>query len=246
MGLINEFSIQLYSVREETAKDFAGVLNKLGEIGYTGVEFAGYGTLTAQEMKKLLTDNNLKSVGSHVGYKKLTETLDAELEYNNVLGTEYIVCPHAEIKTREAALQYAESLSAIAEKVEAAGMKFGYHNHAFEFAKDGDEYLLDVFYKNASKKVFMQLDLYWAAYAGVDYMAYMEANKDKLKMLHIKQIKDFETKKCVDLNEGVLDFNTIIKKTLGYGVQHFILEQEEFAVSPYISVKNGFDYIMSL
>ncbi len=247
MSLLKEFSIQLYAVREETAKDFLGVLDKLGEIGYTGVEFAGYGGIDADVMKKALDKNGIKSVGSHVMLERLEDEFDAEVAYNTTLGTKFIVCPYAVIKNREETLQLAERLNVVGDKLSKAGFRFGYHNHHHEFVKDGDEYLLDILFNNVDKsKVFMELDMYWVSYAGVDALDYLSKNAGTVKLLHLKQIKDFESKKCVDLNEGVLDFSEIIKKGLQYGVEDFILEQEEFAISPFVSVKNGFEHIMSL
>jgi len=90
----------------------------------------------------------------------------------------------------------------------------------------------------------MELDIFWSSYADVEPFAYMEKHKDKLKLLHVKQIDD--NKHCVDLDQGVLNFKEIISKSKKLGIEHFILEQEEFKVSSMVSVKNGIDYIMSL
>jgi len=247
MGLINEFSIQLYSVRHETAENFPLVLKKLGAIGYTGVEFAGYNNIPAIEMRKYLDEYGLKSVGSHVGIQKLTDNLEEELEYNQILGTEYIVIPHTNMKSRTDALHIAELANEIGEKCVNAGFEFAYHNHNHEFAKDGSDYLLDIFFENVNPEICkMQLDLYWAAYAGVEPTEYMKVNSKRLRTLHIKQIKDFESRKCVDLGDGIIDFAQIISAGKQYGVKHFILEQEEFEIDAFTSVENGFKHIMSL
>ncbi|MDR1559003.1 MAG: sugar phosphate isomerase/epimerase [Clostridiales bacterium] len=248
MGLINEFYIQLYSVREELRRDFPGTLRKLGKIGYTGVEFAGYGGYSAKDLKKLLDDNNLRPMGTHSSVEALLERLDEEIEYNQILGTEYIVLPHySGISDRDGMLRLAELFSPIAEKITSAGMKFAYHNHNWELAKDNGEYLLDIFYSNTDPdKVFAELDLYWIAYAGVDPLEYMKKYANRAKLLHIKQIKDYESRKCVDLHEGVIDFSEIIKTGKQSGVEYYILEQEEFEIDPFISVKNGIDYILGL
>jgi len=244
MKLIEQFSIQLYSVRDIINNDFSGTLKKLAEMGYTGVEFAGYGGLSAPEMKDVLTANGLKSVGAHIGIEGLTKRLDEELAYHRVLGTEYIICPFYNMKTGEDALKLAEILKPVAAKCVGSGFKFAYHNHAHEFDKDGGEYLLDILFKNLPPEAAMELDIYWAAYAGVEPLAYMEKHRDRLKLLHIKQIDN--EKKCVDLDQGVIDFRKIITKAKTLGVEHFILEQEEYAVSSIVSVKNDIDYIFKL
>src|SRR5579875_3797458 len=62
-----QVALQLYTVRDETGRDFAGTLRQVAEMGYAGVEFAGYGDLSAQAMRSLLAETGLQAVGSHVG-----------------------------------------------------------------------------------------------------------------------------------------------------------------------------------
>ncbi|MDR1839525.1 MAG: sugar phosphate isomerase/epimerase [Treponema sp.] len=242
--LIEQFSIQLYSVRDIINDDFVGTLKKLAEMGYAGVEFAGYGGLPSDKMKAALTANGLKSVGAHIGIKRFTDQIDEEIAYHKVLGTEYLICPYYDMKTREDALKLAEILKPVVAKCGDAGFKFAYHNHAHEFVKDGGEYLLDILFKNLPPEAAMELDVYWAAYAGVEPLAYMEKHRDKLKLIHVKQID--KDKRCVDLDQGIIDFKEIITKAKALGVEHFILEQEEYEVSSLVSVKNDIDYIFSL
>jgi len=247
MGLLNEFSIQLYSVGKETAKDFALTLEKLAKIGYTGVEFAGYGDYSAKDMKAMLDANGLKSIGTHVGSDKLDNALAAEIEYNNILGTEYIILPWYEFNTVAEAVAAAEKYNAAAAEIGKAGMKFGYHNHAHELAVDNGEYLLDAFMKASdAKNTILELDIYWVAHAGLNPIEYMKRHAGRLDLLHIKQIENNDTKRCVDLEDGMLDYAAIIKEAKAMGVKHFVLEQEEFDIDPFISVYKDFKYIMSL
>jgi sugar phosphate isomerase/epimerase len=244
MLLVEEFSIQLYSVRDATEKDYTGTLEKLAKMGYKGVEFAGYGGLSAKDMKQLLADNKLKPIGSHVGIQRLTRNLEEEIEYHKAVGTEYIVCPFSTIRNRDETMELAKTLKPVIAEIESAGLKFAYHNHAHEFTQDGGEYLLDILFQNLPPTAAMELDVYWAAYADVDPLNYMEKHKDRLKLLHVKQIS--KDKHCVDLDQGILNYKEIITKAKTLGVKHFILEQEEYAISSMVSVKNGIDYIMKL
>jgi sugar phosphate isomerase/epimerase len=244
---IKEFSIQLYTLRDLMKDDFAGVLEKVGKLGFTGVEFAGYGGYGAKELRKILDDSGLKSVGSHVPYDAITKETGAVIECNAILGSEWIVCPHARMESRDDALRAAEAFARPAEKICEAGMGFAYHNHHFEFAKAGDNYLLDILLENSDPKVvFSELDMYWAAYAGVDPLEYLRKVGGRGKLLHVKQMKDFETKKCIDLGEGAIDFKKVLETGAELGVLHYILEQEEFESDPLISAKNGIDYIFSI
>jgi sugar phosphate isomerase/epimerase len=244
MAIINKFAIQLYSVKDETGKDFIGTLKKLAEMGYTGVEFAGYGGLSAEEMKQVLADNNLKPIGSHIGIDRLTKHLDDEIAYHKILGTEYLICPSSDIKTREDTLRLAETFKPIIKRINDEGFKFAYHNHDYEFEKSDGEYLLDILFQNLPPEAVMELDIYWVAFANLEPLAYMEKHKDRLKLIHVKQID--REKHNVDIGKGILDYKEIITKAKTLGVENFILEQERYEVSPMVSVKNGIDYIMSL
>ena len=244
MPLIEQFAIQLFSVHEIMQNDFIGTLKKLAEMGYTGVEFAGYGGLDANELKDVLAENNLKPIGSHFGIEGFTNHLDKEIAFNKIMGSEYLILPHYYMETKEDVLKLAEILKPIIAKITDAGLKFAYHNHDYEFKVIGGEYLLDILFDNLPPQAVMELDVYWVAYANVEPLAYMEKHKDRLKLLHVKQID--RNKRNVDINKGILDYREIITKAKTWGTEHFILEQEEYEVSPLVSVKNDIDYIMSL
>jgi len=246
MKLLEEFAIQLYSVRDAMENDFIGILEKLGNkgMGYTGVEFAGFGGIPVDEMKKALDDNGLKAVSSHVSIERLTGDLDNEIEYHKTISAEYIVCPWAEMTTKADAIALAQKLTPIAEKITAAGLKFGYHNHAHELVMEDGEYLLDILFDKLPDGTVMELDVFWSEYAGIDSVAYMEKHKERLELLHVKQID--KDKNNVDLDKGVIDFQDIIGKAKFMGVKRFIMEQEKYAVSSMTSAENAIKYIGSL
>jgi len=246
MKLLNEFAIQLWSVKDATEGNFIGVLEKLGKkgFGYTGVEFAGFGGIPEDEMKKALEDNGLKAVSSHTPIERLLGNLDAEIAYHKTIGAQYIICPWADMENKADVLALAKQLTPVAEKIKAAGLKFGYHNHAHEFVIDDGEYLLDILFENLPDGTVMELDVYWSEYAEIDSLAYMEKHKNKLELIHVKQIG--EDKKNVEIDKGLIDYRDIIKKAKAMGVKHFVLEQEEYEVSSLASAEHAVKYIFSL
>jgi sugar phosphate isomerase/epimerase len=86
-------ALQLYTLRDLTRNDIAGVLKQVGEMGYEGVEPAGYGNLDALTIKRVLDDNGLKVVGNHVGFEALDNSLQSVIDDNLLLDNRYIVCP---------------------------------------------------------------------------------------------------------------------------------------------------------
>jgi len=226
--------------------NFAGILEKLGKngMGYTGVEFAGFGGLSVDEMKKALAASGLRALASHTPPFRLVDAVDEEIAYQKALGIEYIICPMSNMATKEDAIAVAKELTPAAEKIIKAGMKFGYHNHDHEFIKDGGEYLLDILFDNLPDSSVMELDIYWSEYAGIDSFAYMEKHKNRLELIHIKQIG--KNKENAEVAKGLIDFADVIKRAKAQGVKHFILEQEEYEVSSMASAEGAIQYLMNL
>ncbi len=89
-----QVALELYTVRDETRRDFAGTLRRVAQIGYAGVEFAGYGNLTSQEMSALLAETGLRAVATHLGLDALQGSqLDASIRYCLDIGCPIIVLP---------------------------------------------------------------------------------------------------------------------------------------------------------
>jgi sugar phosphate isomerase/epimerase len=238
--LIKDFSVQLYSLRHEIEKaGFADVLEKVAAIGYTGVEFAGYGGLTADEMLSLLRKNNIKPVGAHIGLERLEEAFDEEAAYHKTLGTPTLTVPSADF-SKEGFSETCSRLLSMAKRVKAAGFGFSYHNHAEEFAPGTEGYLIE----DIPRDIDLQLDLYWASKAGCDCEAFIRKHAPRVTSLHIKQM-DAAGKSC-DLGDGVIDFSLLIQTGLQHGAATFIHEQESFSGCAFDCLANGYKHIMSL
>jgi sugar phosphate isomerase/epimerase len=235
-------NLQLWSVNDQTQKDFAGTLEKVAKMGYTGVEFAGYGGISAADMKALLDSLGLVAVSSHVGYDLLKNDIEKEIEYLNILGAKYIVCPSAGLRTVEAAKKLSEEFSEWGEKAKAGGLIFGYHNHDFELKADNGQYPLEVMFENAGGLVKMQPDVYWVAYAGLDPIAFVKKHLPRIPIIHLKQIKDMETKENVDAGSGIIDFKDIMTN-IAPGAD-YIYEQEHFKTSSLEEVEKSAKYFL--
>ncbi len=236
-------ALQLYSLREAASQDLLGVLKTVADLGYQGVEFAGYQGVSTNAIKDALAANNLTPVSAHVGYKLLKESLDDVIADAKVLGLPYVVCPAAprdQVTDAAAWKAFAKELTTIGQNLKAAGIAFGYHNHSFEFQKENGEYFLDTFFQEADPNaVFAQLDLGWVMHGGEDPVEYMQKFKGRCPLVHVK---DFDSdNKQTDVGEGNLDLDGVVKALDPVGVQWMIIETEEYKVSPVDSVKAGFN-----
>jgi sugar phosphate isomerase/epimerase len=237
-----EVSLQLWSINDETKKDYKGSIAKVGNIGYNGVEFAGYGGLTAEEMVELLKQNNLYSVGTHCGLQVFAENFDEELQYSKTIGSKYIICPAAKVDTMDDIEYLVKHLNAAAEKAAKENIKVGYHNHDFEFITIDGKYAMDHIAEKTSDDVVLELDVFWLSYAGVDPVEYIKKWGKKVELIHIKQIG--ENKANVDVADGFIDMKTI-KEAAEYA-KYFVVEHEEFDKPVWDAIKNDYEYLKQI
>lgn len=237
-----EIAIQLYSVHTETEKDFKGTVKKVADIGFQGVEFAGYGGLSAGEMAAFLKENNLYSVGAHVGAERLKEDFLEEFAYHKTIGSKYIICPYASMETLEEIKELAETLNHAAKLAAGSGIKIGYHNHAHEFKKIDGKYALDLLAELTREDVILELDVFWAAYAGVEPVSYIKKAGKKIELIHMKQIN--EAKENVDMPEGCLDMKAV--QEAAEFASYFVLEHEEYDKPIWESIRNDYGFLKAL
>lgn len=244
--LLKNVGLQVYSMRDVLQDDYKKKIETIAQMGYKGVEFAGYAGLKPAEMARLLKDNGLEAYGTHFGQLPKTDAeLDAEIEMNLAVGNKYLVCPWHDMKTRDDALRLAEIMNQTVEKLSKAGMRLGYHNHAHEFAVDGGETLMDTLLKNTDEAIFAEFDVFWVAYAGYDPVEYIRKYAGRQPLMHLKELAA-DRKANVELGTGVLDFAAIIQAGQAAGTEHFIIEQEEYTLPVIDSCKASLDAVLKL
>lgn len=233
-------ALQLYTLRDEMTKDFVGTVRKVAELGYEGVEFAGYGGLSPAELKRLLDECGLRVAGSHTWIDRLNNGLEQEMEYAQAIGLKHLVVPFSPPEWRSTAddcKRFAERLNETGAKTKAAGVTLVYHNHDFEFAMFDGQYILDIFLAHSDPDlVQLELDCYWALKAGVDPEAYMRKHAGRIPLLHVKDMTAPPESTFAEVGEGVIDWNPIFAAAEVAGAQWYIVEQDRCARPPLESV----------
>ena len=220
-----KFAVQLYSVRDhiENGNDMLEILGKVKEIGFDGVEFAGYFGLSAEELNARCKELGLEVVGSHMGLENyMPESLDATLAYGKALGAKYLGVGGAPHSTYEEAKNTGDVLSAAGVKAREMGMDTYYHNHTEEFTdlKDGKN-AMDIISENGCK---LEVDTYWSFCAGIDNSKYLPENKDKIVLVHIK---DGVNRKPMALGEGENDLGKVLEGVKAIGLEWVVLENDD-------------------
>jgi len=182
--------VQLYSVREQAAKDLPGVLEAIGRMGYKGVEFAGYyGWETKpRELRKLLDANGLKCCGTHTGLETVSgDALKATAELHSILGNTFLIVPSLRAEGAQGWLDMAKRFDEIAAKAKELGMRVGYHAHAGDFRKIGDTTPWEILFDNTRPAVIMQNDIGNCLAGGGDPVAILKKYPGRSASVHLKE-----------------------------------------------------------
>ena len=245
--------IQLYSFREQGSKDFDGILKKSKEIGFSGVEFAGYGPYGGKpaELRKILDDLGLTAFGTHTGYGELqADKLQKTMDFHKTIGCKYIIVPwigEEQLGTKDACLKTAEYLSGVCGTVQKEGLYIGYHAHGGDFKKiDGNLTAWEVLFDNTPKTFIHQLDI-GNAFDGNDPdrpYRMIERYPGRSLTVHLKECGGPEG---AVFGEGKVDFKRIIAlcENVG-GTTCYIVEHESNPAKSYESAQKCLDYLKTL
>ncbi|HYO24613.1 MAG TPA: sugar phosphate isomerase/epimerase, partial [Lacipirellulaceae bacterium] len=230
--------VQLYTLRDLTAKDMPGTLKAVAAMGYGAVELAGYGNLkSAAEVKKALDAAGLKAPAGHWAIDVLEKEHERIMEEVQVLGVQQVVVPFlAEArrgKDTEAWKQLAKVLDQIGSYFHGIGVELAYHNHAFEFQKFDGKYALDILFENTTPHlVKAEIDVYWVRHAGEDPAAYVDKLGDRVRMLHLKDMAEGAEKRFAPVGTGTMNFKAILAAADKHGVRWGFVEQDNTYDTP--------------
>jgi sugar phosphate isomerase/epimerase len=248
--------LQLYSVREDMKTDTKGTMEKVGKMGYKEVEAAGYsdGKFYGMEpaaFKALADANGLNFFSSHTGQAvpdkaKWDETMkwwDTAIAAHKAAGVKYIVQPFMDKVGYESIAgvqRYCEYFNAVGAKCNAAGIRFGYHNHSGEFKTVDGEIIYDHMLKNTDpKKVMFEMDLYWITEGGKNPIDYFNAYPGRFELWHVKD------KTEIGGADAIMNFKSIFENAKKAGMKHYIVEVEESKLPLIESVKQSVEYLQN-
>ncbi len=228
-------ALQLYSIRHDCEKDLPGTLKAVAEMGYEGVDFAGYYGYDAPTLRGMLDDVGLKAAGCHTGIQTLLgDELPKTVEFNHILGNKFLIVPglpEAYRNSRDAWLRTADLFNEIAAKLKPEGMFTGYHNHHIEFAPLDGELPWDTFFGNTVADVVMQMDLGNALHGGADPVAFLKRYPGRARTVHLKAYSATNDKALI--GEDDVDWAEVFRVCEADGVtEWYIVEQESYAYLP--------------
>lgn len=242
--------LQLYSVRDALQEDFPGTLQKVKEMGYSAVEFAGLYENSPGDVKRMCQEIGLVPLSAHVPFVDLMKDPEAMVETYKEIGCSYIVIPYLTEEFRPGAGRFHEVVDGAAVIGKAAaekGMVLQYHNHDFEFVKVDGKYALDVLYAEVSPQYLQtQLDTCWVNVGGVNPVEYVKKYAGRIPTVHLKDFAGGKTANMYQLigieddgekaeaakfefrplGKGVQDIPGIVKASIENGANWLIVEQD--------------------
>ena len=223
-------ALQMYTLRDDIAQDFAGTIKKVAAIGYAGVELAGRGSLSVQELSSLLSDNHLSIAGSHISLDELAADLPKIIQENLALGNRNIVVPYLPEERRRTADDYkkvAEDLNKYGETLRSAGLSLAYHNHDFEFKLlDNGQMGEDIILENTDPAlVKAEVDTYWVLKAGHDPVAFIKKHSGRVPLIHLKDM-DPADDSFAPVGTGRLPLDALVAAAPEVGAEYLIVEQD--------------------
>ena len=251
---IEKIGLELYTVRYDLQKDFAGTLSKVAKIGYKEVELAGYFSHipefnpSPKRTREILDEDGLSAPSTHVPYSALApENWPRVIEASKILGHDFIVNPSVDrevLKQTDGWKRAAETFNRAGEQSQKAGIKFGYHNHVEEFKAVDGKLPYDILLSETDPKlVKMEMDLGWAHEAGVDAITYFEKYPGRFPLVHVK---DFDKNGMMtEVGSGVVDWKGIFAKSDVAGINHYFVEHDQ-PMLPFMSIQKSYEYLKQL
>ena len=247
--------LQLWSVRDDMKKAPEETIAKVGEIGYSFIEAAGYSDgkfygIEPADFKALVEKNNMVFLSSHTGqnmpdsanWEKTMAWWDTCIDAHVAAGVKYIVQPSmggAGYDSIAGLKAYCDYFNTVGEKCNEKGIRFGYHNHDREFSELEGQVIYDFMLQNTDpEKVMFQLDLYWIKEGGGDHVAYFNKYPGRFELYHVKDKEELGA-------SGEMDFESAFENAEKAGMKYYIVEVEQYNFEPLVSVEKSYEYLVN-
>ena len=253
-----EFGLQLYSLRNQFAKDVPGTMAKVKSMGFKNVEMAGTLGLPFPELIKLLAENELNVVSFGADYERLQKSPTRLIDEARSYGAQYVVCfwiPHVTDSFTIADANKAIAVfNVVGKMISQSGMIFCYHPHGYEFKPYKDGTIFDYMMEKLDKRyVYLELDVFWIKQAGQDPLELLKKYASRFVLLHLKDRKigtsdtddghgDVESN--VVLGSGDVGIAEIMKEAKRLGIKHYFIEDESSNVEA--QIPKSLAYLRSL
>ncbi|WP_288072857.1 sugar phosphate isomerase/epimerase [Hydrotalea sp.] len=249
-GDLSKFGLQLWTVKEDLAKDPKQTLKAVASYGYKQLEsFEGkmgiFWGMTNKEFKKYCDSVGTKIISSHCDINTNFEQKAAEAAE---IGMDYLICPYkGPQKDIDSFKKIAEQFNQCGEICKKNGIKFAYHNHDYSFKPvDGQVPQVVMMDETDPHLVDFEMDIYWVVAAGENSQEWLKKYSHRFRLCHVKDLAKTANgghESCI-LGKGTIDYPAILKTARENGMKYYIVEQEAFTgTTPLLSAKADAAYM---
>ena len=253
-----QLAVQTYTIREftKTRRDLASSLAKIAALGYPAVQLSAVGAMsgdapevTPELARKMLDDNGLQCIATHRSWESLAGQTAREIDFHQILGCDFAAIgglPGSYQALGKAGFEafLSDSVSVIAQ-LKAAGVRFGYHNHDWEFERaSSKETLFDTFIETGGPDFYLELDLYWASHAGLNPERLVERCHGRVPVIHVKDKEMIGNEPVMaPVGEGNLDWAHLLPACTAAGVEWLTVEQDEYRRDPFDCLRSSLEFL---
>jgi len=262
--IASQLAVQMYTVRDftGTAAGLADTLAHIRAIGYPAVQLSAVGAMggespavSAQEARWMLDDNGLKCIATHRSWESLTNETEREIAFHHTLGCDFAAIgslprPYAESGAAGYA-EFARDAASVIARLKDAGIRFGYHNHAHEFERGGEDgsprTRFDILIEDGGPGLCLELDLYWVSHAGANPERLVERCAGRVPVIHVKdkEIADGQPV-MAPVGEGNLEWPHLLPACAAAGVEWYAVEQDVCRRDPFDCLRSSFRFLSEM
>ena len=256
----SQLAVQMYTVRDftRTASELAETLRKVRALGYEAVQLSAVDAMNGDDpavdaatARRMLDDNGLRCIATHRSWDRLAAETDLEIEFHRILGCDFtaiggIPGSYGE-RGPEGFRAFVADARPVIARLRAGGIRFGYHNHAFEFMRcgEGRNTLYDLLIDSGNPDLLLELDVYWADHAGVNPERLLERCPGRVPVVHLKdkEISPEGQPMVAPIGEGNIDWPGILRACRAAGVEWYAIEQDECRRDPFDCLRSSFEFL---
>lgn len=258
--MASKLAVQMYTIRDftQTADGLKESLEKIRAIGYEAVQFSSVAAVesanpqvSTEQLRALLDDNGLKCIATHRGWDALLHRTEEEIAFHKALECDYVAIGGLPVgygeRGAEGYRKFLQDAVPVIAKLKAAGIRFGYHNHDFEFRRSGEGRgtLYDILVQEGGQDLMLEIDVYWVQHAGANPARVLKENAGRVPVIHLKD-KEVVAKDgpvMAAIGEGNLDWDGILPVCAEAGVAWYCVEQDVCRRDAFDCLRSSFEYL---
>lgn len=243
---------QLYTLREftKTVDDIRATFDRVRSMGYEAVQVSGMGPIAPEELRDIAQEAELQIIATHIPYGRIVDEVEAVIAEHALWGCRHVAIGGLpqEYRNEEGFSRFAREASVAARPLIDAGLTFSYHNHSFELQRFAGRTALQILVEESDPETFsFEIDTYWIQHGGANPVRWLEALKDRMHVVHLKDMAMDGTKQLfAEVGEGNLEWDAILSACRQAEIEWYIVEQDTCQGDPFDSLKKSFDNLRAM